>query len=184
MRFVLEHPWASGFILGSVSYVLVWTGLREGKSLRCKTGLVVFVFAIAAVAIGTFIDTPREHARRVVLGFVEAVKQNDTRSIRQYVFPSVVFVDDFKGECKGTVAGVIQSVQKLHEDYPPTSNTILRFEVLERETDAMVELSMLTRVTHIGSVPNRWRLFVAPNDQGEWQISTIDAVEIAFRSYR
>ena len=184
MRFVLEHPWATGCILGSVSYALIWNGLRDDRTTRVKIGLVLAAITVAAVMIGTILDTPREHASRIVRGFIEAVKENDIASVRQYVTPSVVFVDDFKGKVNGGVAGVIQGVTYLHEEYPPTSNTILRFEVIERVHDVLVEVSMMTRVTHIGSVPNRWRLFVSQNEQGTWQISTIDAIEIAFRSYR
>ncbi|MDP6542281.1 MAG: hypothetical protein QF444_00680 [Phycisphaerales bacterium] len=184
MRFILEHPWASGCILGSISIALVWTGLRDGKATRIKIGIAMVAFAVAAVFTGTLIDTPREHAHRVVYGFIKAVKQNDARSVRQFVSPSVEFVDDFKGKIKGGAKGVVLGVKNLHEEYPPTSNTILRFEVIERVQDVIVELSMMTRVTHIGSVPNRWRLFISEDEHGLWRITTIDAIEIAFRSYR
>ncbi len=184
MRFIYEHPWASGFIIASLAFVFIWTGLRDGKPKCFRSGIVVTAFAVTAVLLGTMIDTPREHARRVVVAFVEAVQNNDTYAVRQLVSPYVQVVDDFDGRLGGTVAGVVQGVKELHREYPPTSNTILRLEVFEREQDVLVALSMMTRVTHIGSVPNRWRIFVAPDALGTWQISTIDAVEIAFRSYR
>ena len=184
MRFVLEHPWASGFIVASLAFVLIWTGLRDGNSLRFKSGIVVTALAVVAVLLGTMIDTPREQARSVVLAFIEAVENNDIYTVRQLVSPFVLVVDDFDGRLGGTVDGVVQGVKELHREYPPTSNTILRLEVFERDKDVLVALSMMTRVTHIGSVPNGWRIFVAPDDTGTWQINTIDAVEIAFRSYR
>jgi len=42
----------------------------------------------------------------------------------------------------------------------------------------------MSRISRIGSVPHRWHLIVAPNAQEVWQITTIDVVEVAFRSYR
>ena len=104
MRFVLEHPWASGFIVASLAFVLIWTGLRDGNPARFKSGIIVTAFAVVAVLLGTMIDTPREQARSVVLAFIEAVEKNDTYTVRQLVSPFVLVVDDFDGRLGGTVA--------------------------------------------------------------------------------
>jgi len=184
VRFVIEHPWASGCILSSISIALIWTGLRDGKLNRIKYGFVVVIFAIAAMIIGNIFSTPRENATRVTNKFIEAVLDNNISSVRQLVSPTVVVVDDLGGKLQDKISGVVEGVTYLHKQFPPTSNTILRLEVFEREHDALVEVSMMTRITGIGSVPHRWRLIVRPNAEEVWQITTIDVVEVAFRSYR
>ncbi|MBC8202444.1 MAG: hypothetical protein H8E91_01295 [Planctomycetes bacterium] len=184
MRFVIEHPWASGCILSSISFALIWTGLRDGKSMRVKFGLATITLAIAAMIIGNIYSTPREHASRVVHGFIDAVMENNISGVRNLVAPNVIVVDDLGGKLQGKIAGVLEGVRYLHDQFPPTSNTILRFEVFEREHDVIVEISMMTRISHIGSIPNRWHLIVTPTVEDVWQITTIDVVEVAFRSYR
>ena len=184
MRFVIEHPWASGCILGSISFALIWTGLREGKLRRIKFGLVTVVLAFAAMIIGNLFSTPRENATRVVRSFIYAVIQNSISEVSNLVSPDVIVVDNLRGKLDGTRAGVVKGVQYLHKEFPPTSNTIMRIEVFEREHDALVEVSMMTRITGVGSVPHRWRLIVTPDSQEVWRITTIDVVEVAFRSYR
>ena len=184
MRFVIEHPWASGCILGSISIALIWTGLRDGKLRRVKFGLVTIVLAIGAMIIGNLFSTPRENASRVVRTFIHAVIQNNISEVSTLVSPDVIVVDNLHGKLDGSQSGVVKGVQYLHKEFPPTSNTILRFEVFEREYDALVEVSMLTRISGLGSTPNRWRLIVTPNEEEVWRITTIDVVEVAFRSYR
>jgi hypothetical protein len=184
VRFVIEHPWAAGCILSSISFALIWTGLRDGKTQRIKFGLVTVVLAIAAMIIGHVFSTPRENATKVVRSFITAVMQNKISEVRQLVSPNVEVVDDLGGRLRSKVAGVVDGVRYLHDQFPPTSNTILRFEVFERERDALVEVRMLTRVTGLGSTPNRWRLIVTPDVEEVWRITSIDVVEVAFRSYR
>ena len=175
MRFVIEHPLASACILSSISFALIWTGLRDEKLIRIKFGVVIFILAISAM---------RENASNVVHAFIDAVVDNNIFKIRKLVSPNVIVVDDLEGKLQGNISGVINGVAYLHEQFPPTSNTILRFEVFEREHDAIVEVSMMSRITRIGSVPHRWHFIVTPNADETWQITTIDVVEVAFRSYR
>ncbi len=184
MRFIVEHPWASGCILSSISFALIWTGLREGKLIRIKFGFLTTVFAIAAMIIGNMYSTPREQASNVVHSLIDAVMDNNISEVRNLVAPNVIVVDDLGGKLQKNISGVIDSVTYLHKQFPPTSNTVLRFEVFERENDVLVELSLMTRITGKGSIPHRWRLIVAPNTEEEWQITIIDVVEVAFRSYR
>jgi hypothetical protein len=184
VRFIIEHPWASGCILSSISFALIWTGLRDGKLIRVKFGLVAIIFAIAVMIIGNIYATPRENASKVVHALIEAVMNNDIPEVQKLVARDVIVVDDLGGKLKGKISGVVQGITYLHEQFPPTSNTMLRFEVFEREQDVIVEISMMSRISRIGSVPHRWHLIVAPNAQEVWQITTIDVVEVAFRSYR
>lgn len=184
MRFVIEHPWASGCILSSVSFALIWTGFRDGKLIRVKLGSLALILAIAAMVIGNVFSTIRENASSVVHAFIDAVMENNISEVRQLVALDVIVVDDLGGKLQGKLSGVLNGVKYLHEQFPPTSTTILRFEVFERERDAIVEVSMMSRITRIGSVPHRWHLIVTPNSEEVWQITTIDVVEVAFRSYR
>ena len=184
MRFVIEHPLASGCILSSISFALIWTGLRDEKLIRIKFGVVIFILAISAMVIGIVFSTTRENASNVVHDFIDAVVDNNISKIRKLVSPNVIVVDDLEGRLEGNISGVINGVAYLHKQFPPTSNTILRFEVFEREHDAIVEVSMMSRITRIGSVPHRWHFIVTPNADETWQITTIDVVEVAFRSYR
>ncbi len=184
MRFILEHPWLAFIMLASISFALSWTGLRDGKTLRVKVGGVVFLVAIVVCVSGLAIDTPTEHAKRVVYAFVKAVEEEDIPSALKEVHSEVVLVENWKGISDTGVEGVKASITKLHSKYPIKFNTILRFQPVERSDDVLVELSLLSRVSGIGTVPSRWRLLVMPDDQGVWKIYSIDAVEIMGRSYR
>ena len=56
---------------------------------------------------------------------------------------------------------------------------------LERGAEGvLIEVSLLSRVAVIGTVPSTWRLIVSPLDDGVWKITSIDTVEIMARLYR
>jgi hypothetical protein len=184
MRFILEHPWLSSFMITAISFALVWTGLRDGKLLRSKVGGVVFLVAVGACVLGLVVDTPTEHAKRVVYSFVKAVEEGNTTSVPSMLHRDVILVDQWKGISETGIEGVIASVHKLHQKHTLSYNTILRFQPVERTNDVLVELSLLSRVSGIGTVPSRWRLLIMPNDLGDWTIYSIDAIEIMGRSYR
>ncbi len=184
MRFILEHPWLAFIMLTSISFALSWTGLRDGKMLRVKVGVAFFLLALALCTIGLVIETPTEHAKRVVYAFVRAVEEEDISSALQEVHPEVVLVENWEGISEAGAEGVKASIIRLHSKYPLKYNTILRFQPVERSDDVLVELSLLSRVSGIGTVPSRWRLIVMPDEQGLWKIYSIDAVEILGRSYR
>ena len=96
----------------------------------------------------------------------------------------VDIVDDWKGESLSGRAGMKKSLDDLYAKYKITFNTVLRVEFFERENDVLVDLSLFTRVSGIGSVPSIWSILVHEEKNGKWSISSIDAIEIAGRSYR
>ena len=184
MRFIIEHPWASGCILSTLSFVLVWTGLRDGRSVRIKLGVVVFFIALIAVGIGLKFTTPRENGRRVTNAFIRAVMENNVVNAVSLLSPTVFVKDDIHGHLKQHQLGVVDAIKYLHKEFPPTSNTVLRLDVFEREKDVLVILTQITRIKRIGSVPNTWKILVSPNEHGEWLVSMLDVEEVAYRSYR
>jgi hypothetical protein len=140
--------------------------------------------AIAAAITGNILSTKREHATRVVRGLIDSVLEQDIAGLRQYVSRDVCVEDAIHRSFTGTIDGVIEGVRYVHKEIPPTSNTIILFEVFEREADAIVEVAVLTRLKRLGTIPSTWRFRVSPNKTGVWKVTSIDPVEIAFRSYR
>lgn len=184
MRFILEHPWLASTVVVAVAFALLWTGARDGKQLRCKVGLIVFVFAIAVFVTGTLVVTPTEHAKRVIEALVTAVEDEDIPAAIQVLSQQVVLVDTWNDIDDSGIERVKASIARLHNRHSLSYNTIMRFQPVEREHDVIVELSLLSRVSGIGTVPSRWRILVMPDEQGVWKIYSIDAIEIMGRSFR
>ena len=184
MRFILEHPWLASLMITAVSFALIWTGLRDGKLRRVKVGIVVLLVAVTACVLGIVVDTPTELAKRAVYSFVKAVEEENISLVSTVLYRDVNMVDQWKEISEAGIAGVIASIHKLHMKHTLRYNTILRFQPIERDDDVLVELSLLSRVSGIGTVPSRWRLLIMPDEQGVWKIYSIDAVEIMGRSYR
>ncbi len=184
MRLILEHHWVILSIVGSIGGAFLWVGLREGLITRMKIGAVTIVFAILLFLVGLFVTTPTEHAKHIIGGFVNAVAAGKINEVLSYVNEEVILVDDWKGESFSGHGGVQKSLDALYSRYGISYNTILRTEIFERKNDVLVELFLFSRVKGIGSVPSRWRILVHEQSDGEWLIYSIDAVEIAGRSYR
>jgi len=184
MRFILEHPWIASLSMTAVAFALSWTGLRDDNSRRCKIGVVVFLFAVAVCITGVVIDTPTEHAKRVIYSFINAVENEDIPAALATLHQDVVLVDTWKEISEEGIEGVAASISYLNAHHSLSYNTVLRFQPVERDGDVFVELSLLSRVSGIGTVPSRWRILVMPNEQGSWRIYSIDAVEIMGRSFR
>ena len=93
MRFILEYLWLTLITVSAVGITLIGTGLRDGKKVRAKTGTVVFLFAIVLCFLGVFIETPTEHANRVLKTFVRAVENQDESLARSVLHPTAIMVD-------------------------------------------------------------------------------------------
>ena len=184
MRFILEHPWISSLSIMVFAVGLLWSGLQGGQQWRIKVGLFIGFLSLLACTLGLVFDTPTEHAKRLVDALVRAVEHNDPIGARLLVSDDVLMVDSWKGMPNKGVESVEASIQLLHEKHELQFNTILRFQPIERLDDVLVELSLLSRVSGIGTVPSRWRILVTPTEDGIWKIYSIDAIEIMGRSYR
>mgnify|MGYP002847896175 CR=1 FL=1 len=184
MRFILEHPWISSLSIGVVAIGFLWTGLRDGKKLYCRTGAVLFCMAVLAWVVGSMIETPTEHAKRLIDALVQAVEKKNIPAIATLLTEDVILVDTWKDFPNKGIQTVQESVAELHLRHTFSFNTMLRFQAVERPDDVLVELSLLSRVSGIGTVPSRWRIRVKPNELGDWKIYSIDAIEIMGRSYR
>ena len=184
MRLILEHHWLTGILVGSIGVAFVWVGLRDNLITRCKIGGATIILAALLFLVGMFIETPTEGARRVVKGFVDAVVEENVHVALSFLDGDVILVDDWKGDALSGHGGVRKSLTDLYRKHKLTFNTFLRAEFFERENDVLVEISLFTRVSGIGSVPSRWRILVQEQGEGGWVIYSIDAIEIAGRSYR
>ncbi|MDP6601598.1 MAG: hypothetical protein QGH76_04810 [Phycisphaerales bacterium] len=184
MRFIFEHPWPVAVALAAAAIILGWSGLREGLSRRLYAGGIAAALAAAALALGLAIDTPSEHARRVTSRFIASAVAGDIPSATRELAPSAVILDDWEGRSSTDRDEIQSRLQHLHRQYEIGANTVMRLEPMERPQDVLVELSLLTRVGGIGTVPSRWRLTIAEDAGGEWKIFIIDAIEVAGRSFR
>jgi hypothetical protein len=184
MRFILEHPWLAFITIAAIAFAFLWIGVRDGKRVQFKVGLWVFCVGVIACGFGLAIDTPTEHARNVINAFVDVAEQEQYSRLPHLVDNEILLVDHWKDLPNSGITALQKNIAKLHQKHPLLFNTILRFQPVEREGDVLVEISLLSRVTGIGTVPSRWRIIVAPNEDGVWRINSIDAVEIMGRSFR
>jgi len=96
MRFILEHPWISSLSIGVVAIGFLWTGLRDGKKLHSRIGAVLFCCAVLAWVVGSMIETPTEHAKRLIDALVQAVEHKNIPAIATLLTEDVILVDTWK----------------------------------------------------------------------------------------
>ncbi|MBC8200997.1 MAG: hypothetical protein H8E86_03035 [Planctomycetes bacterium] len=184
MRLILEHHWLTFIIVGSIGVAFLWVGLRDSLLTRVKIGIATIILAVLLFIVGLFVVTPTEHSKKIVSGFVNAVVDEQIGKALSFLSKDVVFIDDWRGESLSGIDGARKSLDALYSKHKLTFNTFLKVDFYERENDVLVEMSLFTRVSGIGSVPSKWRILVVEQDGGKWAIQSIDAIEIAGRSYR
>lgn len=184
MRLIFEHPLPVSLAIAAIGIVCLWRGLREGLFRSVIIGSFFILVAIIAYILGVLTVTPTEHAKTVIYGFIDAVVQGDITSSMSFLADDVILVDTWNGKLSSGSVAVGENILELHRRHTLRFNTVLRFVPIERDYDVLVELSLITRISGIGTVPSRWRLVVSPSTENEWSIQSIDAIEIAGRSLR
>ena len=184
MRLIFEHPWVLSLAIASIGFGFLWVGLREDLLNRIKIGVSLVFLSLIILVVGLLVDTPTEHAKFVVHGFIDAATEADIQGAISFVTDDVLLVDDWRGKTGTSKQDVRISLVELHKRHGISYNTVLRLVPIEREDDVLVELSLFSRVSGIGTVPSRWRILVKQVEDDEWKIYSIDAIEIAGRSFR
>ena len=184
MRLIFEHPWVLSLAIASIGFGFMWVGLREDLLNRIKIGVSMVFLSLIILVVGLLVDTPTEHAKFVVHGFIDAATEADIQGAISFVTDDVLLVDDWRGKTGTSKQDVRISLVELHKRHSINYNTVLRLVPIEREDDVLVELSLFSRVSGIGTVPSRWRILVKQVEDDEWKIYSIDAIEIAGRSFR
>ena len=147
-------------------------------------GVVSLLLAVTLFLVGTYVVTPTEHARGVVLAFVEAVIDKRINEALEFLHEDVLLVDDWRGASGTGRSGVRESVTMLYSRHTLQFNTVVNMQIFEGKDDVLVQLFMFTRLSGIGSVPSTWKIRVHEGSGGVWEIYSIDAVEIGTRSFR
>ena len=184
MSFILEHPWLAFISIAAVACAFLWIGARDGKGLQIKVGFGVFFIGVVVCVVGLLIDTPSEHAHRVMNAFIDAAENEEYYLLPTVLDQDVVLEDHWKSLPNHGIDSIRTNLIKLHQKHTLRFNAIMRILPVERAEDVLVEISLLSRVTGIGTVPSTWRFIVSPNEDGVWKITSIDALEIMGRSYR
>ena len=184
MRLVFEHPWVLSLAIASIGFGFLWVGLREDLLNRMKIGVSLVLLSFTILVVGLLVDTPTEHAKFVVHGFIDSATEGDIQGAVSFVTDDVLLVDDWRGKTGTSKQDVRTSLVELHKRHTINYSTVLRLVPIEREDDVLVELSLFSRVSGIGTVPSRWRILVKQVEDDEWKIYSIDAIEIAGRSFR
>ena len=144
----------------------------------------MFFIAVIACVIGFLIDTPSEQAQRVMNAFIDAAENEEYDGLANVLDQDVVLEDHWKSLPNHGIDSIRTNLIKLHQKHTLRFNAIMRILPVERAEDVLVEVSLLSRMAGIGTVPSTWRFIVSPSDDGVWKITSIDAVEIMGRSYR
>ena len=184
MRLIFEHPWVLSLAIASIGFWFLWVGLREDLLNRMKIGVSLVLLSFIILVVGLLVDTPTEHAKFVVHGFIDSATEGDIQGAMSFITEDVVLIDDWKGGSGTTWKDVQESIIELHKRHTINYSTVLRLVPIEREDDVLVELSLFSRVSGIGTVPSRWIILIKQVENDEWKIYSIDAIEIAGRSYR
>ncbi|HIA72401.1 MAG TPA: hypothetical protein EYO01_06875 [Phycisphaerales bacterium] len=184
MRLIFEHPWLTSISVGTLGFALLWVGLREQLITRIKIGIALLIVAIVLFVTGTLVQTPTENAKRVVYGFLDAVEEGKVGAATSFLHKDVILKDSWNGRAQNGRAGVRASLEELYRRHSLQYNTILKTRIVEKVSEVHVELYLFTRVSGIGSVPSQWRILVHESQNGVWEIFSIDAIEIAYRSFR
>jgi|TARA_B100000959_G_scaffold153883_1_gene161374 hypothetical protein len=171
-------------MVASIALALSWKGFREEKREYVWLGLAGFVLAILVFLTSIIITTPTEHADELVTALVKSVEENNSETLALILDPNVEIVDQWKNIETEGISGAIDGMNEFHKRHKLRFNISTRFIAVERESDVRVDISMLSRVSGIGTVPSRWRIIVAPNAEGIWRIVSVDVLEILGRSYR
>jgi hypothetical protein len=158
--------------------------LHDGISKNIKTGVVLVGVSVVLFLLGILVETPTESARWVVTGFVASVEEENVSAALEYLHDDVILIDDWRGMDQKGHHGVQESLEELYKRHTIQYNTILNTHIFEGTDDVQVELYVFSRISGIGSVPSHWRLLVHEGLDGKWVIYSIDAVEIAGKSYR
>ncbi len=181
LRLIIEHPLPISISIAIVAIVFLWKWMTDGVQSKLIAGLCLLGLAFCIWCLGTFIETPSEHAKRIVKGFVASVQEGRTLDALGYVSKDVMIIDDWEGEKGGGKAELHEALKRLDDRYTLGHLIILKLMPYEREGDVQVELSLVVRVTGIGSVPSKWRIIVGETSDEGWAIWSIDALEVAGR---
>lgn len=183
MRLLFEHHWISTSLIASVAIVLLWKSLVDGRGEFFRYGIAACILAGITFFIGYFVVTPAEHGRYLVRSLVIAGEANDDALLLEVLELDVDMPNRWPGiELEGA-RGAVESMQAFHKRHSLQFNTTLRVIPVEFDSRVEVDVSMLSRVSRIGTVPSRWRITVAPNEAGVWKITRIDILEIMGRAY-
>ena len=126
MRFILEHPWISSLSIGVVAIGFLWTGLRDGKKLHSRIGAVLFCCAVLAWVVGSMIETPTEHAKRLIDALVQAVEHKNIPAIATLLTEDVILVDTRIYNENGVMVGkVIVGESRLAAGHNSIATTTL-----------------------------------------------------------
>ena len=190
MELIYENPWSISILILFIAVIFIWNGLFEGLLNRLFFGIIFLFLSVLIWFLGVFIDTPREHAKRIVKDFVYAVEQGRTKDALGYVSKNLILIDDWEGSKNGDRSELSNALNRLHNQYNLSNSTILQLDLNKREGDVMVDLSLFVRVSGIGSVPSKWRIIVGQEltdgntrSNASWLIWSIDAIEIAGRKF-
>ena len=102
---------------------------------RVKIGAALFVVAIILFLTGTFIQTPTEHAKRIVYGFLDSVEESDIDGAVTYLHEDVILKDSWNGKAQNGRKGARLSLEELYRRHILQYNTILKMHIIEKATE-------------------------------------------------
>ncbi|MDE1037223.1 MAG: hypothetical protein OR996_00120 [Phycisphaerales bacterium] len=183
MHLLFEHHWLATSLVASIAFVLLWKSIVDGRGEFFRYGVAVCILSIVTFLIGYYVVTPVEHGRILVSGLVVAVEANDSDVLLTILDKNVEMPNQWPGIDSSGAVGAVASMRAFHTRHTLQFNTVLRIIPVEFKNRVELDVSMLSRVSRIGTVPSRWRITVAPNETGNWSITSIDVLEIMGRMY-
>lgn len=178
-RYVLENPYPLVIALALIAAVLVWIGLRDGRTKLLKVAAAIGVAAAAVLFTGLSVTTSGEHGERVTRKFVAAVVENDLQSAMGLLSPDASLAISSPQNPGRNIDFIRDRFIDLGRRYPIESNRITSLRgYSERPDRAVVHLACRTAAGGFGPTPSRWILHVQRDDDGQWHIRQITAISI------
>lgn len=176
-RYIFESPYLLGTGLLLLALVLLWLGLRDGRSDRLRIMLVPLLLGIAVLVVGGLVVTSGEHADRVTREIVEAVVSSDFVAVDNLLaHDATLHVRSPRNP--GYDHDFIISQISRPEIGRIQSHTITNLESYSASADrGVVHLACRTEDVRFFAM-TRWVLEVRRTEAGAWKVSRITWVSI------
>ncbi|MFZ9879999.1 MAG: hypothetical protein ACO3QC_01170 [Phycisphaerales bacterium] len=180
-EWIFENPWPLALSLGAAAAVLGWLwisgAIPSSASRRRVSAAAVGLLGLAgaAIAAGSLVITPGEHARAIAERLVGHAERAETDAAVALFTPKAVLNYGIREAPGSRIEDIRSALESLERVNAIESNPItrLRFRTLDATTGE-VELSCSTVVARGfgGAVPTDWILRVRDVD-GRWLIDRI-----------
>ncbi|MHC5022764.1 MAG: hypothetical protein ACYTGG_02470 [Planctomycetota bacterium] len=183
-RFVLENVWPAAAVGLLAGGLLLWFGLREGRSGQRRTGAALILAAAAVVLTGVLVRTSGERARVIVRDLVDATASNDLVAVDALLAPSARLAAGSPRNPGFAKPVILEQAGRLRDEFRVESNRVSMLKAYSASSArAEVHVACWTEfASGLFPTPSQWVLVVERQGDGSWQVTQITCISVAGRS--